>query len=257
MIPAMSQALQIHDLAKALSAAGDRLSAADLPVPATVTEAMAVQKASCQPAPAGPVGFKVARSPEGVAVVGRLLPLAIETDPVPALPWRKGARIEVEIAVRFAAALPPRQGGYSRDEVKAAIGSVHLGIEILDSRIAEGSKGPFLLFLADRLGNAGYALGPELPKDMLETVGGNPLEVWLDGTSIHAADARHPADDVMAWLMDWANDTSRPQDTLAAGEIVTTGSLCGALDISGPGLLRAQLAKTWDMSISLEDRPHA
>ncbi|MCM2474582.1 hydratase [Rhizobium sp. CG5] len=250
----MSQVINIHDLAKVLSAAGDRLSAPDLPVPATVTEAMAVQKASYEPAPAGPVGYKVACSPDGIAVIGRLLPLAIETDPVPALPWRKGARIEVEIAVRFATALPPRQGGYSRDEVKAAIGSVHLGIEILDSRIAEGSKAPYLLFLADRIGNAGYALGPELPNDMLETVGGNPLEVLLEGSSIHAADARHPADDAMAWLMDWANDSTRPLDTLSAGEIITTGSLCGALDISGPGLLRTRLAETWEMSLILEDR---
>lgn len=257
MPPELPRTFEIHDLAMALATTGDRLAAATLPVPTTVTEAMAVQKVSSEPASAGPVGYKVARSPDGVAVIGRLLPLAIVDDAGTAFPWRKGARIEVEIAVRFATALPPKQGGYSRDEVKAAIGSVHLGIEILDSRIAEGSKGPFLLFLADRLGNAGYALGPELPKDMLETVGGTPLEVWLEGTSIHAADARHPADDVMAWLMDWANDSARPQDTLVAGEIVTTGSLCGALDISGPGLLRTRLAKTWDMSIRLADRPNA
>lgn len=256
MPAALPQAFEIHDLAKALATTGDRLAAATLPVPTTAAEAMAVQKVSSEPASAGPVGYKVARSPDGIAVTGRLLPLAIVANTSPTFPWRKGARIEVEIAVRLATALPPKQGGYSRDEVKAAIDSVHLGIEILDSRIVEGSKGPFLLFLADRLGNAGYALGPVLPKDMLETVGGTPLEVWLDGTSIHAANARHPADDVMAWLMDWANDSARPQDTLTAGEIITTGSLCGALDISGPGLLRTRLGKTWDMSISLEERPY-
>lgn len=244
-----------HRLADILSAARERIAAATLPAPATMAQAMAVQAVTAGADAAGSVGHKVARSADGTAAVGRLLPLAITGEgQEPAIfPWRRGARMEVEIAVRLATALPPRQGGYRRDQVIAAVGSVHLGIEILDSRLEEGGKAPFLLFLADRLGNAGYVLGLEVAKTALETVGGMPLEVWLDEVSIHAGQARHPADDVLAWLMDWACDATRPQDTLSAGEIVTTGSLCGALDVDHPGLLRARLGSIGEICVVLQE----
>ena len=214
---------------------------------------MAVQAATAA-ASIDPVGYKVAKSPDGKAAIGRLLPLAIDAGtelPVP-LAWRKGARMEVEIAVRLATALPPRARGYTRDEVIASVGSVHLGIEILDSRLQEGGKAPFLLFLADRLGNAGYVLGPEVPKTMLDTVAGLQLEVWLDETLIHTGSARHPADDVLGWLLEFAADATRPPETLAAGEIITTGSLCGALDVGEHGLLRARLNGTGEVRALLE-----
>ncbi|MGV8935734.1 MAG: hydratase [Allorhizobium sp.] len=249
-------AFQPQHLADILLSSGERIAAATLPVPATMAQAMAVQALTAGAYVAGPIGYKVARSADGAAVIGRLLPLAIDVDgQAPAVfPWRRGARMEVEIAVRLETALPPRQDGYSRDAVISAIGSVHLGIEILDSRLEEGGKAPFLLFLADRLGNAGYVLGPELPKAALDTVGGMPLDISVGEVSIHAAPARHPADDVLAWLMDWACDLTRPQDTLSAGEILTTGSLCGALDVGHPGPLHARLGSLGEVRAMLVQR---
>lgn len=226
-------------LATSLMQTKARIPADTLVAPSTIAEAFAVQTITMADAPAEPVGYKVARSPEGIAVTGRLLPLHIVGDAT--FPWRAGVAIEAEIAVRLATALPPRAGGYTRDEVKKAVGSVHLGLEVLDSRLVEGSKSPYLLFLSDRLGNAGYLLGPEVPSALADDVAGTPLEVTLGDTVIFADAAKHPAGDVLAWLVDWANREDRPEGSLAAGEIITTGSLCGAAPLATSGLLTITL----------------
>nr|WP_237352018.1 fumarylacetoacetate hydrolase family protein [Rhizobium sp. ACO-34A] len=235
----MSPTFDPTALATSLMQAKARIPADTLVAPLTIAEAFAVQAITMADAPAEPLGYKVARSPEGVAVTGRLLPLHVADDAT--FPWRAGIAIEAEIAVRLATALPPRAGGYSRDEVKKAVGSVHLGLEVLDSRLVEGSKSPYLLFLSDRLGNAGYLLGPEVPAALVDDVAGTPLEITLGDEIIFADAAKHPAGDVLAWLVDWANREDRPESSLAAGEIITTGSLCGAVPLAKAGLLTIKL----------------
>ena len=239
-------------LAAQFSAARARIPAAELGVPASVTDAMAVQEIFSSTLPADPIGYKVARSPDGIAVVGRLWPLALgENAAIAEFPWRDGVKIEVEIAVTLVSALPPRAEGYSQDEILAAIGSVHLGIEVLDSRIAEGGKAPYLLFLADRLGNAGYALGPAVRKEMLALIGEKLLVVRLGDTTIYDAEASHPTGNVMDWLSGWASKSDRPAGSLSVGEIITTGSLCGAPVAQQPGLLTVELEGGFTMSIRL------
>lgn len=235
----MSPTFDPTTLAASLMQAKARIPADTLATPSTIAEAFAVQAITMADAPAKPLGYKVARSPEGVAVTGRLLPLHVADDAT--FPWRAGVAIEAEIAVRLATALPPRAGGYSRDEVKKAVGSVHLGLEVLDSRLVEGSKSPYLLFLSDRLGNAGYLFGPEVPAALVDDVAGTPLEITLGDEIIFADAAKHPAGDVVAWLVDWAKREDRPESSLAAGEIITTGSLCGAVPLAKAGLLTIKL----------------
>ncbi len=253
-MPHASRSFEPAHLAQRFATAKDRIAAAQLPVPDTIAEAIAVQAEFVAPDDVPAAGYKVARSPEGVGVAGRLSPIAIagpDAQPV-TFRWRKGLRVEPEIGFRLASSLPPREAGYSRDAVIAAIGAVHLGVEVLDSRIEEGGKAPFLLFLADRLGNAGYALGPELPRDLLDGVEGRSLEVSLDGASLFAGEAHHPAGDVLAWLVGWANERQRAQDTLRAGEIVTTGSLCGALEVGTPGRIEVRLDGRWNLPLRLD-----
>lgn len=235
----MSPTFDPTTLAASLMQAKARIRSDTLVAPSTIAEAFAVQAITMADAPAAPLGYKVARSPEGAAVTGRLLPLHLGGDAT--FPWRAGVAIEAEIAVRLATALPPRAGGYTRDEVKKAVGSVHLGLEVLDSRLVEGSRSPYLLFLSDRLGNAGYLLGPEVPAALVDDVAGTPLEITLGDEIIFADAAKHPAGDVVAWLVDWANREDRPASSLGAGEIITTGSLCGAVPLAKAGLLTIKL----------------
>src|SRR5450755_1254303 len=60
-------------------------------------------------------------------------------------------RLECEFAFELAADLPARMTAYSRTDVQAAIGTGRIVIEIVDSRLPEGS--PTLMQLADDLNN--------------------------------------------------------------------------------------------------------
>ena len=160
----------------------------------------------------------------------------------PRFAWRPGMLVEVEIAVRLGAGLPPRPGRpYGRDEVAAAVAAVHLGVEIIDSRLVEGGAAPLPLFLADALGNGGYVLGPALAglPDLAAAPPG--IAIDLDGAALHAGTARHPNGDPLAPLValaGWAG----ARHGLAAGTVATTGSLCGVVALPRSGLLRATVA---------------
>src|SRR4029079_3969886 len=51
--------------------------------------------------------------------------------------WPFNPEIEVEIAVKLGRDLPQRLGGYGRDDISAAIVSVHPAIEVIGSRFIE------------------------------------------------------------------------------------------------------------------------
>ena len=101
--------------------------------------------------------------------------------------------------------------------------------------VRESGSISFPLFLADRLGNSGYVLGPKVDKSVVDTAGGTPLKVTHAGRTIYDGPAQHPKGDVLTWLVDYANDGARPEASLKAGALITTGTLSGAVELTGPG----------------------
>ncbi|MCZ7854649.1 fumarylacetoacetate hydrolase family protein [Agrobacterium salinitolerans] len=179
--------------------------------------------------------WKVASSPSNDHVVAPLHPF-VRSSPKPTLIWRQGIKLEVEIAVKLGKNLPVlSNGAYSRSGLADAISEIYLGAELVWSAVEEGARISYPLFLADRLGNMGYVIGPRLPASTLDPFGGMPLAVSLDRATLHDGVAQHPAGDVLTWLLGYANDRSRPSASLLAGSVFTTGSLCGAIEIKKPG----------------------
>ncbi|MGO4567065.1 hypothetical protein AB4Z52_18790 [Rhizobium sp. 2YAF20] len=153
-------------------------------------------------------------------------------------------KIEVEIAVKLRQDLPIRTDkAYERADIEAAIAEVYLGAELVWSGISEGGSVSFLAFLADRLGNMGYVRGPALPLAVLRSGSSFPLKIWLNKQVAFDAAAQHPTKDALTWLCDQANNRSRPAAALRAGSIITTGSLCGALEVTDPGDVSVQLGE--------------
>jgi 2-keto-4-pentenoate hydratase len=177
-------------------------------------------------------GWKVAIGPGGRPVAAPLHPLIRDTRP--SLPWRLGLAIEVEFAVELGADLPCRLGeNYSRGEVEAALSGIYLGVEIINSRLIEGSTAPFELFLADSLANAGYVLGPRVPREFL--MGNGPvLSVLAEAQPLHVGQANHPSGDPLASLVAYANNPSDQLGGLRSGQVITTGSLCGVISLQAP-----------------------
>ncbi len=203
-------------------------------VPANREAAMAAQAASVVSLGKAVAGWKVAIGPGGIALAAPMLELhdAQASDTigcrVPAL-----KAIEVEFGFRLGHDLPVRTGTpYSREDVLGCIAAIHLGVELISFRLREEAKVDPLLFLADRLGNGGYVIGPQIARAAFETAigeGARQLRIAVDGAQRYAAGPAHPSGDPLAPLVGYANAQNDVLGGLRAGQIVTTGSLCGVI----------------------------
>ncbi|MDM9622771.1 2-keto-4-pentenoate hydratase [Rhizobium sp. AC44/96] len=230
-------AARLHSLHRA----GKQAPTASFSLPGDLHHAMDAQNFLAADEGIASNAWKVTVSPDGQAVTAPLHPY-VQADSGAQIPWHKGIKFEAEIAVRLGKDLPVRHNGsYTRAELVDAIATVHLGAELLVSAIEESGKDSFLLFLADRLGNSGYVLGPTVAKSAIDTASGTPLKVTLNGQSIYEAPAQHPKGDVLTWLLAYANDGLRPDSSLKAGALVTTGTLCGAIELEAPGTIEIVL----------------
>lgn len=233
-----------------LRSAGRVQTTADFSVPRDISTALDVQKALAEREGASASAWKVAMSPDGQAVTAPLHPY-VETARDAELPYLAGMKFEVEIALRLGRALPVRDEPYSRSDVYDAVAEAHLGAELLSSAIEESGKLSFPLFVADRIGNRGYALGPVVPKALIDTVGGLQLKVVQGNVSIYDGPAKHPVEDVLAWLLAYANDGGRPATSLAAGDVITTGALSGAMPLPASGRVDVLLDGQYAIGITL------
>jgi len=224
-------AAKLHSLRRA----GSQEATSAFPLPSDLQQAMEAQNLLAAADGISSNAWKVTVTPQGQAVTGPLHPYA-EAVSGADIPWYPGLKFETEIAVRLGKDLPVRTGApYSRAEVVEAISTAYLGAELLVSAIKESGSVSFLLFLADRLGNSGYVLGPVVEKSMVDTAGGTPLKVTHAGRTIYDGPAQHPKGDVLTWLVDYANDGLRPESSLKAGALITTGTLSGAVELTEPG----------------------
>lgn len=215
-----------------------------------VAEALATQEKLTFSSPVSDA-WKVARSPDGIGVSARLHPL-VEQTVGGTLPWHAGTQLEIEIAVRLGKDLPPAADRpYQRSDLLEAIETVYLGAELVRSVLTEGSKVSYPLFLADRLGNDGYVLGPELSPQFLDPSSTPALSITAADTVIFDATGKHPAGDTLSWLLDFANQPDRPASSLKAGALLTTGSLSGIIMLTKPGTVTADLAGAPEFSFSL------
>lgn len=212
------------------------LPAVDFAAIQTHADAMVTQAATLDAMGWQVKGWKVAIRPDGASVAAPLN--MVDATGIP----QRGKAIEVEICYTLKVGLPPRATPYTAEEVRAAISSINIGIELLDFRLHERSTGPFPTFLADRLGNTGFILGPK-PSAATLAREANPdtaapwpqLRVQLDGETKFDAASLHPFGHALTPLLAYANAQNDLAGGLKAGHVVTTGSLCGAIPTSGTG----------------------
>lgn len=146
---------------------------------------------------------------------------------------------EPEFCFRMAHDLPPRATPYAVQEVIAAVGALHLALEVPDSRFAIFEKAGEAQLIADNACTGEFVLGPEAPalwRDLdlsRHTVTGHVVTAtgarWTrDGAGENVLGDPRIA---LTWL---ANRLSELGLTLAADQIVTTGACMKPLEI-GPG----------------------
>lgn len=127
------------------------------------------------------------------------------------------------------------------DEIAAidAIDHYFVGIEICGTRYADRAAAGYNGGLADNMAALGYVMDPT-PRLLGAEIEGFDVELAFAGHRIHFAPTRHSFGTVLASYLAYARN-QQPHLPLKAGTVVTTGSLCGLVPISGTGAVLGRL----------------
>ena len=205
------------------------------PGPARAEEAYAVQDAVARRL--GPIAaWKVgAKAPGQVPNAAPILASLVRPSPAD---WPSSSLhmigIEAELAFRLGRDVAPRQGPIDRDEIWAAIESVHAAIEIVDTRLAGWREADRLWLLADNQSNGGFVYDPGGVPRAGRSLAEAPVRLVIDGRTVVEGRGGNPAGDP-CWLLEWLVDHAvQHRDGLRAGMFVTTGS-CTGMPFVQPG----------------------
>jgi 2-keto-4-pentenoate hydratase len=175
--------------------------------------------------------LKTAIHPDGVGVAAPIYASRVGQSPGFTLPADRIVGLEFEVGLVLAETIPndPR---IEEAAVIPAIDHFFTGIEIVGTRYADRKAADPSAALADNMSAFGYAIGPRYSRGTAIA----SLDVTLDlgGSRVYAGAAKHGFGTVLASLVAYAR-AQQPGMPLAAGTIVTTGSLCGLVLTSGPG----------------------
>lgn len=142
---------------------------------------------------------------------------------------------EAEFAFGFAADLPARAAAYSESEAMAAVGSLHLSIEVPDSRYQDFTKAGAAQLIADTACASWLVLGPaitapwrhiDLSAHVVKGLRNGQQVAEGTGKAVLGGPRR-----ALAWFV---NEASRFCGGVKAGQFVTTGTCIVPLAIA-PG----------------------
>ncbi|MDZ7922652.1 MAG: fumarylacetoacetate hydrolase family protein [Marinagarivorans sp.] len=200
--------------------------------PTTLEQAFAIQKSVSEQwqAKSGEVvkGWKCLLPPPEKFMIGAIYGSNVQAPGICSIiPLKDFAAIEPEFAFVFNRDLAPRDTAYSDDEVKAAIASVHITLELIKSRYQDPTTCEFPELLADGLFNQGIVVGPKI-----EGAAPSELKITVEyNGETHSFDGKHPNLAPYAPLTWLVNFLSAQGITLQAGQAVITGSYAGVINV--------------------------
>jgi 2-keto-4-pentenoate hydratase len=210
---------------------------ADLPAdcrPGNAEEAYAVQDEVAKHL--GPIrGWKTgAATPEAEPAYAPIFTVAASPARFPAKEQRVFG-IEAEIAFKLGNDLRPRTQLYSREEVIAAIASMHPAIELIDSRFTDWPKADTWSKVADNQSNSALIHGAAVAdwQSLGLDLARPPITVTIDG-AVAAQTTGNSGGDPLRLLTALANHCTRRTGGLRQGDFVTTGSITGVA-VAKPG----------------------
>jgi len=222
-------------------------TATGAPTPVDYAAAMHVQYDVAKKLGASLAGWKLGFSPDGVPVAGPLFASLVQASPARVARRPRGYIIEIELAFRLARDLPPK--AYTREDVLAAVDEALIGIELVAGRFGEPPAVPYLAFLADNVGNAGYVTGASTRGFRELDLKALPVRLTVDGTVIEEKRGGHPQGDPVEPLRAYA---SKPIDAfggLRKGQIITTGSISKPLRVESAAQITASLEGVGDVAL--------
>ncbi len=198
-------------------------------------------------------GWKVAIGPENLPVAAPMFGPMLDPGVryAPTISERVGVEIELAILARNRPAVPPSKP-YSRAEILSAIKGIFLGVELVETRLAP--QPPFLLHLADNMAHGAYIIGPGSSLAAIEDVGALRCVLRKDGKAVYDKPAVHANIDRLAPVIAYASQSGDTLGGFKAGQIITTGSLCGAIWVDTPGEFVAEIPGSGSVAFKLDRR---
>jgi 2-keto-4-pentenoate hydratase len=186
-----------------------------------------------------------------VAYAAIFAPAIARASPCPVMAHGGRTRIEPEIAFVLGHDLPARSTPYSEAEVRAAIAETRLVLELLGSRYADPSGLAFPELLADQVSNQGLFVGPALDDALSRSLEGFAIAIDGPDGPLHRRDGHHPDGHPLRPFLWFANFLATRAEVggLKAGQIVTTGSYAGALEVPVPASLTVRFGDLGEISV--------
>ena len=171
-----------------------------------------------------PIGDKLLLAPLPASTIFRTSPCSIT-------PKGSVAEVEPEIAFVLGTSLKPRSAPYTEDEVRSAIRETRLVLELMGSRYKDPSAVSWFEALADSVRHQGMFIGPILSNAFDKPIESFHLKVESPAGSVIDRDVSHPNGHPFRPLHWLANFLSARGEGLEDGQIVTTGSYAGIIEV--------------------------
>ena len=147
-----------------------------------------------------------------------------------------GSLIELEIALRFPAALDPAGVAALRAEDLPRVAQIATLFEFVQPRFAEGADPAPLDRVAECLGNNGGAVRAGATSWSLAMLDAPPVtRLSQDGAVLARHEGPHVAAPVLPLIEAWIARLAREGRGIAAGEVLTFGSLTGMRPVPAGG----------------------
>lgn len=147
--------------------------------------------------------------------------------------------VECEFFFRLARPLLPRAVAYEREEVAAAVRSVHAGIEVAECRFPLAKLPSVPVILADGAASGRYVVGPEIADWRTRDLAAMSVTLVVGGRVRRQGRGSEVMGDPINALVWLANARSQWGDGLAAGQLVSTGTATGMLLARAGDVMRA------------------
>ncbi len=208
--------------------------------PTALDDAYAVQDAALARHGGTVAGWKVGRINPPIGTANRLAgPIfadqviggdpAPAPAPTPAMPVYAGgfAAAEAEFLMRIGTAPDPAQRHFTRDDARALVDAVHIGIEIASSPYPNINADGALVTISDFGNNNGLVIGAAVPDWRDTDLLCWPVELWINDERIGAAIAADMLDGPFGAVAFLAEHLAARGKPLLVGQWVSTGAVTG------------------------------
>lgn len=150
--------------------------------------------------------------------------------------------VEAEIAFKMGADLPPRATPYTREEVFAAVASMHPAIEILESAFIDPDEATKLSTVGDMAMHGGFVYGNAVPDWRSIDFSKESVSLAIDGAVRVERTGSNTAGDLTRLLVWLANEGATRTEGLNRGDWITTGSWTGNTLATAGSVVEARFA---------------